>query len=878
MRYESIGRYLIEERNFHTTIKLNPTLLGPDRVHEILHDKLGYHDVVVPDEAFEHDPKYPDALKFIRNLQESAHRHGVEFGLKLTNTLEVANHKTVFPEREEMMYLSGRALHPTSINLAARLQEEFNGQLDISFCAGVDAFNVADVLAADMKPVTVCTDILKPGGYLRLAQYIDEIKARFASVKASSIEEFILNVNGAEKEVSAAAMGNLQRYAEEVLNNSAYMKGESLYENIKTERDLTAYDCVSAPCIENCATGQEIPDYLYHTAQGDFHKAYEVIVRTNPLPGVTGHICDHLCQLKCTRNNLDSTLLIREIKRFAMEHCGDVELKPAPPNGKKAAVLGGGPTGLSCGYFLALDGFEVHIYEAKQFSGGMVSAAVPVFRLTDDAIQNDLELVQSAGVNVHYGVEVDSDLFAQLRRECDYIYLAVGAQNNKKLNIEGEELPNVMEPLEFLTQVRQREQVEIGQRVAVIGGGNTAMDASRTARRLGAEVTILYRRTKFEMPAELKEVEAAIEEGITLVELAAPESIRQGRSGTVILVSSRMKLGEPDESGRPRPERISSSEFELEFDTIIPAVGQDIAFDFMTAADLDLDPITGETKIPNVYAGGDAVRGASSVINAVGDGRKAARQIARAARVQHPISRVQPTQKITKEEYQKKLTFREFGIETTLFEASKRTGFKLVSRTLFRDEAILEAGRCLYCDERCDMCVTVCPNLSNLPVEVKPKSYPIYRVRKSDDGFVSEQTGMFNVTQEPQIINIGDFCNECGNCTTFCPTAGDPYKTKPQFYLTKESFDAESSGYWLNGYELHFKNGEEGSILKMLEDSFFFVNDDVKVNFNRDSLEVTSAKFLNGKKEFVLSQVVEMIFLYENLRANPIFGISNIYI
>jgi putative selenate reductase len=260
---EAIGMYLIEERKYHTTVKLNPTLLGPDQLRDILNQHLSYKDVIVPDEAFGHDLKYPDGVKLIRNLQKKAKENSVEFGLKLTNTLEVQNHKPIFPEHEKMMYMSGRSLHPISINVAAKLQNEFDGQLDISFSAGMDAFNVSDVLAANIKPITVCTDILKPGGYTRLAQYFHEINEQFSEKGATTIDKFILNGSG-QTDVHRAGLEKLNLYAESVLDNPAYQKENKHFDSIKTTRTLTAYDCVSAPCIENCATDQEIPEYMHH--------------------------------------------------------------------------------------------------------------------------------------------------------------------------------------------------------------------------------------------------------------------------------------------------------------------------------------------------------------------------------------------------------------------------------------------------------------------------------------------------------------------------------------------------------------------------------------------------------------------------------------
>jgi len=865
---EAIGMYLIEERKYHTTVKLNPTLLGPDQLRDILNQHLSYKDVIVPDEAFGHDLKYPDGVKLIRNLQKKAKENSVEFGLKLTNTLEVQNHKPIFPEYEKMMYMSGRSLHPISINVAAKLQNEFDGQLDISFSAGMDAFNVSDVLAANIKPITVCTDILKPGGYTRLAQYLHEINEQFSEKGATTIDKFILNGSG-QTDVHRAGLEKLNLYAESVLDNPAYQKENKHFDSIKTTRTLTAYDCVSAPCIENCATDQEIPEYMHHVAQGDFNSAYETILNTNPMPGVTGSVCDHLCQQKCTRNNLDSTLLIREIKRFAQENSQGVQIEPKPFNGKTIAIVGAGPSGLSCAYFLAMDGFKVDIYEAKPFSGGMVSDAIPVFRLLDESINNDIDLVKSVGVNIHYNSDVDKNMFDTLQKDYDSIYLGAGAQNNKKLNIEGESLPNVMEPLAFLSKVRRGEINELGGRVAVIGGGNTAMDAARTSRRLGADVTIVYRRTMKEMPADIEEIVAALDEGITLEELTAPEKIYANDTENIFLTCSRMALGEADDSGRARPVKIEGSEIDLEFDTIIPSIGQDIAFDFLSWQDLRVNPETNETKIPNVFAGGDVVRGASSVINAVGDGRNAALNMIKAFGRSYSDANDR-TLRLDKKEYQKKMAFREYGLTTPHLDPNKRINFDLVTRTLTQEEAMSEADRCLYCDEVCDVCVSVCPNLANLSYMASPKSYPVYSVSKTETGFNSKQDSIFKLSQEPQIINIGDFCNECGNCTTFCPTSGDPYKTKPQFYLSKQTYDLEEKGYWIDGKTLFSKNDGIQSSLKLTDGIYIYNSEAIDVKMDSSNYEILSAQFANGKSDLILSHLAEMISLFENLNQYPL--------
>jgi putative selenate reductase len=344
---EKIGKYLIEERKLHTAIKLNPTLLGPLKLRQILNTELNFDDITVPDEAFEHDLKYDDANALIKNLQTLATQNNVEFGLKLTNTLEVLNTRQILPKQEAVTYLSGRALHPISINLAAQLQTDFTGQLDISFSAGADAFNVSNILECNIKPVTTCTDVLKPGGYGRLTQYLENIRTEFHSTGAQNIDEYI-TAHSCKTDIVQSGLHNLQKYAEEIIQNPAYQNRYSGFDSIKTKRELSHFDCIKAPCIGNCATDQDIPEYIYYTAKGDFDKAFEVIMQTNPLPGITGAVCDQLCTLKCTRSNYDNSLLIRDIKRFAAEFGSqNYSANKITRNNIKIAIIGGGPAGLS---------------------------------------------------------------------------------------------------------------------------------------------------------------------------------------------------------------------------------------------------------------------------------------------------------------------------------------------------------------------------------------------------------------------------------------------------------------------------------------------------------------------------------------------------
>ena len=528
---EKIGLYLIREKKLHTTIKLNPTLLGSEELRGILNSRLGFA-AVVPDIAFEHDVKYPDALQILDSLKHASGEYGLQFGVKLTNTLETINNKDVFGASENMMYMSGRALHPISIHLARKLQNDLGGSLDISFSAGVDCFNIADVIACGMKPVTVCSDLLKPGGYGRLHQYMANLRAEFSSTQADSIDDYILKVAGSHDSIVKAALSNLNSYADRVAGNPAYHKVSPVDPSIKTCRELGWFDCIHAPCVDTCPTNQDIPEYMNHTALNDIPAAFDAIFRTNPFPSVTGMVCDHLCQLKCTRINYDEALQIREIKRFVAENTpasvntppplvrAQWTPPPAPPlhagEGRRAAIIGAGPAGLSCGWFLRKAGFEVDIFEQKSHAGGMVSAAIPSFRLTSEAIENDIQRILASGIHLHDNHAIDRSRFEELLRDYDAVFLAAGAQKSVKLKIGEVGSTGVIDPLDFLFDVRQNRKTPLGRHVVIIGGGNTAMDAARTAYRLvgkGGTVTIVYRRTVKEMPADQGEIKAVQEEG-----------------------------------------------------------------------------------------------------------------------------------------------------------------------------------------------------------------------------------------------------------------------------------------------------------------------------------------------------------------------------
>ncbi|MDO9548666.1 MAG: putative selenate reductase subunit YgfK [Candidatus Marinimicrobia bacterium] len=828
---EKIGKCLIEEKGLHTFIKLNPTLLGKAKIHEIL-KKLGY-DTQVPDVAFEHDITYSAAVKVIQSLRKSAEKQGVFLGVKLTNTLEALNHKAIFSDAA--MYMSGKALHPISINVARKVRHDFP-ELPISFCAGVNAFNIADVLACGLNPVTVCSDILKPGGYARLTQYLENIIQPLPEDNRSAIDY-------------------LNCYADEVVENPAY---RAAWTDIKTPQELTEFDCIATPCVATCPSNQQIPDYMYWTARGDLPKAFETILKTNPFPAVTGMVCDHLCQTKCTRINYDSSLLIREVKRFVAENISFHELHaPEQKNGKKVAIIGAGPSGLSCAYFLILAGFEVDVYETKEFPGGMLADAIPLFRLSESALDEDILRIKNLGVKIHTSQKIDKESFEQIRAKADFVYLAVGAQKALKVAIEGDDVQNgLLDPLKFLSALRQGIKAELGPKVIILGGGNTAVDAARTAKRFVGEdgnVTIVYRRTRREMPADQDEIQAALEEGIELIELAAPAKINSKNGNITSLTCYKMTLGEADKSGRPRPEKIDGSDFDIPADTIIPAFGQERVIDFIDEELLEIqDDNSREIRLPNIFIGGDAYRGASTVISAIADGRKTAETIIRKSGIDRQTLPLQLVDKgRSREELHQKRARIVPGAHPEETPLAERDYFSLVDLTLTEEEAVTEAKRCLYCDQLCDICVTVCPNRANYGYTIAPFEVRLQKAVNVNGEIKIVDDGIFKIEQKYQVLNIADFCNECGNCTTFCPTSGAPYKDKPKVCLTEKSFRETEKGYFLSSDTILFKNGQDKKSLKIKENEYHYESDEVFARIRKSDLKIVEAKF----KKYSISEV-----------------------
>jgi putative selenate reductase len=802
---EQIARHLLEERGLHTIVKLNPTLLGQQTVMAILHDHLGYREITIPDAVFAHDLQYDRAVGLIRSLKKSASERGLFFGVKLSNTLAMANHRGALPGEE--MYMSGRALYPLTINLFHRLVDEFDGDLNVSYAGGADALNVTTLLACGALPVTAASDLLKPGGYSRLAYWLERLEEDMRERGALSLAD-----------LSADRMGNLERAAAEALSTSRYKKSYFPHGLPKVGSGLELFDCVVAPCVEQCAVCQDVPEYAWLIAGKQYDRALELILHRNPLPGVTGYVCTHLCQTKCTRNNYDEPVGIRNLKRFAFER-GRVKLPTACDTGRKVAIVGSGPSGLAAAFFLSLNGVRVTIFEAREMPGGMLAIA-PHFRLPPAVVQRDIDRIVGMGAELRLDHRVSIPPGELLKEGFDAVYLACGFQEDASLAIEGIDGQGAFTALRFLEQVARGERPDLGSKVLVIGGGNTAMDAARTAQRLtGRATTVVYRRTRAEMPAERDELRDLFDEGNELVELATPRRVILDKGRVAALECVRNELGAPDASGRRRPVEVKRSKFAIAADTIILAIGQGPDLTFLDGSDVTLgrngtivaDPETAEAA-NCVYAGGDVARGPAIIIQACADGRKAAESICQKLGVPFAPPSAQP-ETLSEAEIlgvKRARACQQARHEPELLPVALRAEWDLVEQTLDEESALAEARRCLQCSTLCDKCVEVCPNRANFSYSVSPVAWDLPRLRQQDGELVLDVTERFVVSQQRQIIHVDDFCNECGNCATFCVHEGRPYAEKPRLFLDEDSFDLETD----NAYHIDSSRPGDGICIR----------------------------------------------------------------
>ena len=486
---------------------------------------------------------------------------------------------------------------------------------------------------------------------------------------------------------------------------------------------------VTNPCSYACPAHVDVPRYVRLCGEGRFAEALAVIREKVPFPGVLGRVCIHPCEQACRREALNEPIAIKFLKWAAAERDDgkwQQQAKKSPPTGKKVAIIGSGPAGLTAGYYLAKQGHAVTVFEALPEAGGMMRVGIPDYRLPPEKLNAEIDIIRKAGVEIKLNTRVESinDLFTQ---GYDAVFAAPGAHQGMKMGVEGEDTQGVFDGATFLREINLGHKIDPGARVAVIGGGNVAIDAARISLRAGArKVTIIYRRTRAEMPASPEEVEAALEEGIEIMFLAAP--VRIERTGKILkLTCIRMELGEPDASGRRRPVPIKGSEFVTEFDSIIAAIGQtpDIPGGFKLKLGrgntIQANSETLATSLKGVWAGGDAVSGPASVIEAIASGRRAASAIDKYLGGSGDISEVlAPPSELSPCVGKDDGFFDWARAAMPALPVEKRVNnFKEVELGLSDEAARKEGRRCLQCAVRCIITPALLP-----PRPGKNKSRP----------------------------------------------------------------------------------------------------------------------------------------------------------
>lgn len=723
---ESIANYLFKEKGLHTFIKCNPTLLGYEFARSTM-DEMGYDYVAFGDFHFRDDLQYEDAVPMLQRLMALGESLGLEFGVKITNTFPVDVKNNELPSEE--MYMSGKSLYALSISLAAKLSRDFGGKLRIAYSGGADAFNIDKIVGTGVWPVTFATTILKTGGYQRIKQ-IAEIMEK-----------------GCWTAWDGICVDCLNKVAEDAVKDPHHRKSAKEIPSRKSKKEVPLLDCFMAPCKDTgCPIHQDIPAYIELVGDGKYAEALRVILEKNPLPFLTGTICAHRCMTQCTRNFYDESVDIRGTKLTAAEKAVDAvlpEYKVADAKvGKKIAVVGGGPSGISAAHFLLKAGYDVDVFEKDELMGGVPRNVIPNFRIAGSVIEKDVDFIRNMGANIYTGKEIKC---LDELKDYDAVILAIGAGVPGSVRLEAGETMNA---LEFLAAFKATDgKVELGKNVAVIGGGNTAMDTARAAKRnAGVEkVSLVYRRTKRYMPADEDELVLAMEDGVEFCDLLAPVKAENGK-----LICKKMVLSdERDASGR-RMVAETDEIVEIDADTVIAAVGEKVNTNFYKENGIDVNErgkaivnaATCESSKAGVYVIGDGLGGPATAVEGIRDAGLAAAAIAG----KDLFKDTEPCD--CKEScYSKK------GILVEAKDADK------------------ESDRCLKCNVICENCVDVCPNRANVEIIVP---------------------GM----KMPQIIHVDHMCNECGNCKVFCPYASSPYKDKFTLFANETDMaDSTNDGF-----------------------------------------------------------------------------------
>lgn len=520
------------------------------------------------------------------------------------------------------------------------------------------------------------------------------------------------------------------------------------------------YEEKAPPCNLSCPAGTDVVDFLHLIGEGKYEEGWELILNTNPFPGICGRVCPHPCERDCNRGNMGGRVNVHTLERFLADVNFDRELKPKFVESKKKqtiGVIGAGPAGLSCAYQLVRRGYKVTVYEALPEAGGMMRLGIPDYRLPKDVLQHEIDYILAHGVELKLNTRVGSDItFEEIRKKHDAVFIGTGFHLSRSLGAEGQDLEDVIPGIEVLRKIAFKDDISLGDRIVVVGGGNTAMDVARSVLRMGSQPRVVYRRSREEMPAIAEEVEDLMEEEIPIDFLTLPVKVHGNENGHIMKVECvRMELGEPDASGRRRPIPIEGSNFEIETDMVITAIGEQPDLRFLPSNikaenwGILVDGY-GRTNLEDVFAGGDTATGEGTVTHAVGRGRQAA--IAIDCYLQgKDLPACEEIERYLQDRSRHMVTWEE--INPAYFNLEERIeprglpipervkGFEEVYSGFTEEQALKEAQRCFSCGTcpECDNCLVFCPDaaISRLP------------------------GGRYQINK--------DFCKGCGICVAECP-------------------------------------------------------------------------------------------------------------
>jgi putative selenate reductase len=723
--------------------------------------------------------------------------------------------------------------------------------------------------------ITVCTDLLKPGGYGRLHQYFQELATIFSNYQVKTIKDLILK-SATSYGVKESASENLMNYAIKTLNDPAYKRNDSFGNRIKGTKPLEKYDCISAPCTDASPLRADVSGICHYTTKNNPEKAFSAVLANNPLPAITGMAGPEKHHRHCTRLNYEQPVLMNELNRFISEfEPSDVVLKPlAEKNKLEVAVIGGGPSGLSCAWFLNRLGFQVDVFEAEEQVGGMIAQTAPEFRLTNEALQRDIQRIKNSGIKILANSPINKERYENIRENYDYIFISTGASQPDFFDFQKDEIEGIVDGVEFLKQIKKSKELTPGRHYAILGSNYIAADAARTAKRIcGNEgsVTLITPEAFEKMTVDQTILNTIEDEDIEIFDSAWVLEVLKNETGATGLKLAETEPAMKNNKIVPGYTLREETQQTFSFDTIISCPERKAGNGFFNMKNIKKSTYTKATNVKNVYAGGGFTNTAGTLESAIGDGKMAALEIAAAAGIKIPADTFIIPKSIPLNEIQLKRFHREKPLKSEVLPPAERMNFEPVFKTIKPVKAIREANRCLHCDVICNVCVNVCPNKAIIPFEINPADLNVPTVIENDDKPYVSFESKLPIHQKHQVLVVADWCNNCGNCTSFCPKAGSPNLDKIRVHLNKKSFAAETSGILLSKTEDHsmMTLKRDGNIFTITElwDAVIFENDDCNVIMEKKSLKIEQIDiFTNTDKKMVLPDLAEMKILFKAVK------------